>query len=142
MGEIMFSKSLFDRLETATEGMPSPSGSIDRWELADSVLASVRRILNARQGCCETRTDFGMPDLNDISNEASETVPAIARAVKYQLETFEPRLSQVQVRALAETDRPGDFAFTVSATLKVGEDGEAMKFDTVLGSDRQMRLRT
>lgn len=138
----MFSKSLFERLETAAEGMPAPGGTIDRWELADSVLASVRRILNARQGCCEIRTDYGMPDLNDVSKEASETVPAIARAVKYQLETFEPRLSQVQVRALPETDRPGDFAFGVSAVLRVGEEGEAMKFDTVLGSDRQMRLRT
>ncbi|RDJ25096.1 type VI secretion system baseplate subunit TssE [Bosea caraganae] len=138
----MFSKSLFERLETAVEGQAAQPGAVDRWELADSVFASVRRILNARQGCCEIRIDFGMPDLNDISKEASETVPAIARAVRYQLETFEPRLSQVQVRVLPESDRPGDFAFGVSAVLKVGDEGEAMKFDTVLGSDRQMRLRT
>jgi type VI secretion system protein len=137
----MFSKTLFERLETAVDGPSAPAGELDRWALSNSVLASVRRILNARQGCCEIRNDFGMPDLNDISAEASETIPAIARAVKYQLETFEPRLVNVQVRALNETDRPGDFAFTVNAMLRLGDDGEAIKFDTVLGNDRQMRLR-
>jgi type VI secretion system protein len=106
------------------------------------VLTNVRAILNARQGCCETRPDYGMPDLNDISREASETIPAIARAVKLQLETFEPRLRQVQVRPLPSSDAPGEFAFSVSAVLIDGEDGEAMRFDTVLGNDRHMRLRS
>ncbi len=138
----MTSRSLFERLEAATDAPAVASGEVDRWAVADSVLANVRRILNARQGCCETRPDFGMPDLNDISREASETIPAIARAVKLQLETFEPRLSQVVVRPLPDVDRPGDFAFAVSAVVRVGDGGEAMKFDTVLGSDRQMRLRS
>jgi len=138
----MTSRSLFERLEAATDAPAIVTGEVDRWAVADSVLANVRRILNARQGCCETRPDFGMPDLNDISREASETIPAIARAVKLQLETFEPRLSQVVVRPLPDADRPGDFAFGVSAVVRIGDSGEAMKFDTVLGSDRQMRLRS
>lgn len=134
--------SLFERLEAAQDPAgPSPQPA-PASTLADSVLASVRIILNARQGCCETRPDFGMPDLNDISREASETIPAIARTVKAQLEAFEPRLTQVQVRSLAQSDAPGEFAFSVSAVLLDGEGGEAMRFDTVLGSDRQMRLRS
>lgn len=138
----MFSRTLFERLEAAVEGQVAPAGALDRWALSDSVLTHVRLILNARQGCCETRPDYGMPDLNDISNEASETIPAIARAVKLQLETFEPRLSQVVVRPLPVADRPGDFAFSVSAVMKAGDGGEAVSFDTVLGSDRQMRVRS
>jgi len=134
--------SLFERLEAAREpGVGSPE-TIPARSLPDSVLINVRAILNARQGCCETRPDYGMPDLNDISREASETIPAIARAVKLQLETFEPRLRQVQVRPLPLSDAPGEFAFAVSAVLIDGEDGEAMRFDTVLGNDRQMRLRS
>lgn len=134
--------SLFERLEAAREpGVGSPETTPVR-SLPDSVLTNVRAILNARQGCCETRPDYGMPDLNDISREASETIPAIARAVKLQLETFEPRLRQVQVRPLPLSDAPGEFAFSVSAVLIDGGDGEAMRFDTVLGNDRQMRLRS
>ena len=134
--------SLFERLEAAREpGVGSPE-TIPARSLPDSVLTNVRAILNARQGCCETRPDYGMPDLNDISREASETIPAIARAVKLQLETFEPRLRQVQVRPLPSSDAPGEFAFSVSAVLIDGEDGEAMRFDTVLGNDRHMRLRS
>lgn len=133
--------SLFERLETAREpGAGSPDAT-PALSLSDSVLANVRRILNARQGCCETRPDFGMPDLNDISREASETIPAIARAVKAQLETFEPRLREVLVKPMP-TEAPGEFAFSVSAILIDGENGEAMRFDTVLGNDRQMRLRS
>ncbi|CAD5293924.1 Type VI secretion system protein [Bosea sp. 62] len=132
--------SLFERLETAREpGVGSPDAA-PQLGLSDSVLANVRRILNARQGCCETRPDFGMPDLNDISREASETIPAIAQTVKAQLETFEPRLREVLVKPMLN-EAPGEFAFSVSAVLIDGENGEAMRFDTVLGNDRQMRLR-
>ncbi|WP_164547498.1 MULTISPECIES: type VI secretion system baseplate subunit TssE [unclassified Bosea (in: a-proteobacteria)] len=132
--------SLFERLESARE---PGTGSLEVARgpsLSESVLANVRRILNARQGCCETRPDFGMPDLNDISREASETIPAIARTVKAQLEAFEPRLREVLVKPMP-TESPGEFAFSVSAALIDGESGEAMRFDTVLGNDRQMRLR-
>lgn len=133
--------SLFERLETARRSGEGSSGAAHAPSHADSVLANVRSILNTRQGCCETRPDYGMPDLNDISREASETIPAIARAVKQQLEAFEPRLRQVQVRPLPQPDAPGEFAFSVGAVLVDGETGEAMRFDTVLGNDRQMRLR-
>lgn len=133
--------SLFERLETAREPGAGSADTAPALSVADSVLANVRRILNARQGCCETRPDFGMPDLNDISREASETIPAIARTVKAQLETFEPRLREVLVKPMP-TEAPGEFAFSVSAVLIDGENGEAMRFDTVLGNDRQMRLRS
>jgi type VI secretion system protein len=133
--------SLFERLETAREPRAGSPEIAPALSLSDSVLANVRRILNARQGCCETRPDFGMPDLNDISREASETIPAIARTVKAQLETFEPRLREVLVKPMP-TEAPGEFAFSVSAILIDGENGEAMRFDTVLGNDRQMRLRS
>ncbi len=64
----MTSRSLFERLEAATDGPPVAAGEVDRWAVADSVLANVRRILNARQGCCETRVAVTL----EPSTEAKE----------------------------------------------------------------------
>jgi len=133
--------SLFERLEAARADGTSPPGIARSAGLRESVLANIRTVLNGRQGCCQTRLDYGLPDLNGIAGETSEAVPAIARAVKAQIESFEPRLSAVVVRPATLPGMPGELAFTVSALLHDGEAGRALRFETVLGDDRQMRLR-
>lgn len=130
--------SLFERLEAARGaggGPPHPAG------LADSVLRNVRRTLNARQGCCQTRRDLGLPDLGDLSEEASEAVPAVARAVRLQLERFEPRLRQVTVRPAPSEETAGGFTFAISATLADGSRPGLLRFDAVVGRDGQVRLK-
>lgn len=126
--------SLFERLEAACGdgGEPQPQAS-----LANSVLGNVRRILNARQGCCQTRRDLGLPDLGDLSEEASEAVPAVAQAVRLQLERFEPRLRHVVVRPAPSVETAGGFAVAISATLA----GGSLRFDAVVRRDGQVRLK-
>ncbi len=58
--------SLFERLESAR-----PTDAAMPWDrrgsgLRDSVLANIQIILNQRQGCCQTRLDLGLPDLNGL----------------------------------------------------------------------------
>ncbi len=137
----MADRSLFERLESAGK-TELARNSFDRSALSESVLTNVRAILNARQGCCETRPDYGMPDLNDLASQSSETVQAIARSVRTVIETFEPRLTQGSVRFLPEKDKPTDLGFSVTAALLIDGKPEPIRFDTVMGDDRHVRIRT
>ncbi len=131
-------RSLFERLEAARgPGTAVPSEP----SLAESVLASIRQILNARQGCCQTRQDLGLPDLTAIAQESSETVPAIERAVKAQIERFEPRLRQVSVRPSFEPDSVGSLTFAISALPVSGSRRDAVSFDALIDQDGQVHLR-
>jgi type VI secretion system protein len=137
----MSDRTLIERLEEATEDA-SPvqeQGSIDRFQA--SVLDNLRRILNARQGCCETRPDFGMPDLNDAIGQGSDAVPVVARAVKQQIEMFEPRLENVSVRFVADPDNPLQLDFQVNAVLRYEGRTERVSFDTFLSEDKRFKVR-
>lgn len=137
----MFDRSLLERLQEAAEGAASSRepGSIAR--LQSSVLANLRRILNARQGCCETRPDFGMADLNDAIGQGADAVLSVARLVQAQIEAFEPRLENVTVRYLPDLDNPLQLAFHITATLRYGEQSEPITFDTILSDDKRITVR-
>ena len=137
----MSDRTLIERLEEATEDA-SPvgqRGSIDRFHA--SVLDNLRRILNARQGCCETRPDFGMPDLNDAIGHGADAVLGVARTVKQQIEMFEPRLKDVSVRFLADPDNPLQLDFQISAMLQYEDQTEQVSFDTVMSDDKRFKVR-
>jgi type VI secretion system protein len=137
----MFDRGLLERLdEAAADPLPiQEQGSIARCQV--SVLQNLQRILNARQGCCETRPDFGMPDLNDAISQGADAVLTVARSVKLQIEMFEPRLESVAVRYHPDPDNPLQLAFHVSATLRYGEQTEHFSFDTILSDDKRIKVR-
>src|SRR5271168_4091771 len=94
----MRERTLCERLMVAGAVQPVSSGKIDRTAVAESVLRNLQDVLNSRAGCCETRRDYGMPDFSDVATSFPEAVPTITRAIRAQIENFEPRLSGVNVR--------------------------------------------
>jgi type VI secretion system protein len=137
----MLDRTLLERLEEATDVVApiQESGSIDRFQA--SVLDNVRRILNARQGCCETRPDLGMPDLNDAIGQGADAVLTVARSVKQQIEMFEPRLENVFVRFYADPDNPLQLAFHINAVLSYDGKTERIAFDTILSDDKRIKVK-
>jgi type VI secretion system protein len=136
----MFDRSLTERLEAATDDNPAPPKPFDRSVLLESVLENVRRIFNERRGSCETRADYGMPDLNDVLGHGG-TPAQLGLIVKEIMETFEPRLSDAVVRFQKDPINPLTINFQVSATLHYGDDSSRVSFDTILSEDKRVRVR-
>ncbi|WP_377828197.1 type VI secretion system baseplate subunit TssE [Bradyrhizobium lupini] len=130
----MFDRSLMERLEDETA---TNQASFDRFRA--SVMENLRRVLNSRQGCCETRRDFGMPDLNDAMGQGADAVRALARSLKQQIETFEPRLKNVLIRFHADPDNPLQLSFHVNATLNYNDRMERVAFDAIFEKHVQVR---
>jgi type VI secretion system protein len=125
---------------TAGSAQPATSGKLDRAAVADSILRNLQLVLNSRAGCCETRRDYGMPDFNDVAARFSDVIPVITRAIKTQIENFEPRLSGVGVRHVPEGSNPLSLSFQIAVTLTFEDGTERLSFQTDL-DDGQFRVR-
>jgi type VI secretion system protein len=136
----MFDRSLTERLESSTIDRPFRPSTFDKSALLESVLENVRRIFNERRGSCETRLDYGMPDLNDVLGQGG-TPASLALIVQQIMETFEPRLSDAVVRFTPDPNSPMTINFRVSAVLHYGDDAERVSFDTVVSDDKRVRVR-
>lgn len=135
----MVSVSLLQRLEDDASA-PSAAGEPDEAAVMDSVLANLQIILNSRQGCCETRDDFGLTDFNSVSENFRNSIVLVARDVERQIRHFEPRLRNVFVRAIEDKTRPLDLVFHIDAELNHKDRIVRVAIDSVLGTDGQIRL--
>ncbi len=137
----MRERSLMERLHAATDP-PSPAGGrFDASALAESILANLSRVLNERQGCCETRIDYGMPDFADLVGQFPDAIPTVVRAVRQQIVNFEPRLSGPVVRHVPNSSNPLSLNFQITATASADGTATRVAFETVLGDDGYMRMR-
>lgn len=130
MVQAMFDRSLMERLETTASGDSSQQqGSFDRFRA--SVVENLRRVLNAHQGCCETRPDFGMPDLTNAIGQGADAVRAIAHSLTQQIKMFEPRLRNVSIRFQTDPRNPLQLTFHVGAMLHYNGRMEPVTFDAI-----------
>lgn len=135
----MFEQTLFQRLLD-----PQPYRPTTRFDAArqmESVLGHLRELFNVRAGAVPTRPDYGLPDFNDLVSEFPTAVPVISRAIKQQIEMFEPRLKRVSVRHVPDPDRPLSLFFNISAEMVVPDGQERVAFETVLGADGSVNVR-
>ena len=135
----MAERTLLQRLiddDPAVPGRP-----FDTSVATQSIVDYLQILMNTRQGAVDTRPDFGLPDFNDMASEFPAAVPAIARAIKQQIDTFEPRLRNVVVRHVPDPDRPLTLAYRIRGELVVAESENSITFETVFGSDGSVRIR-
>jgi type VI secretion system protein len=137
----MFDLTLLERLEASTDERPYRAPNpLSGSSALDSVLANLRRIFNERRGSCQTRSDYGMPDLNDVLGSGG-TPAQLAQTVQLMMSAFEPRLADPIVRFERNPDDPTAINFRISAYLVQGEDREKISFETSLSPDRRVRVR-
>ena len=137
----MFDLTLLERLEASTDDRPYRATTAFSGSAAlESVLVNLRRIFNERRGSCQTRSDYGMPDLNDVLGGGG-TRAQLAQTVQQMMSAFEPRLADPVVRFERDPDDPTAINFRISAYLLQGEDREKISFETSLSPDRRVRVR-
>jgi type VI secretion system protein len=137
----MFERSLLERI-----AHPDPPGARsvrpESGKVAESILRPLRDVLNIRRGSVPARMDCGMPDFNDVVNNFPVAIDILAAEVRQQIETFEPRLSEVEVRHQADTMDPLALRMHISGVLRLPNDNRRVRFDTVVGDDGRWRLET
>jgi len=113
---------------------------VDPSVLLDDVLRHLRDLFNERQGSTPTRPDYGMMDINSLAHRFPQTISTLRAEIKRQIETFEPRLSDVAVRHVPQPDLPLGLVFAVTATLVTPDRKQRVTVETTVGADGQVRV--
>ena len=92
-------RTLLERL-----AKPDPVGqrtiSEDNRRIVDSIMRHLQKLLNTRQGQALIQPEYGLPDITDCVEGASEALDRVRRAIKISIEMFEPRLQRVKITHL------------------------------------------
>lgn len=135
----MAERTLLQRL--ISEDPPAPGRPFDASIAVESIIEYMQILMNTRQGSVAARPDFGLPDFNDMVSTFPAAVPAIARAIKHQIDVFEPRLRNVVVRHVPDPDRPLTLTYRIRADLATSDSDTPITVETVFGSDGSVRVQ-
>jgi type VI secretion system protein len=131
---------LLQRIRTR-EKTPHERSVEDPKRVIDSVLDHIQRILNTRQGSVPIGKDYGVPDFTELSMAYPGGVRDFESRIRQTIEKYEPRLKAVRVRFVHPEDGIPELRFKITGRLVTGEKKAPVIFQSVVGSDRKIRIR-
>ena len=143
--EIRITPSVLDRLidyepEVTREPLASRSKSLR--QMKDSVKRDLEQLLNTRQSGDWLPSDlkelntslaaYGLPDFTSVSIKSPSEQHRLGRALEAAIQTFEPRLEDVNVTILPPGDLQRSLHFRIDARLRIEPAPEPVTFDAML----------
>jgi type VI secretion system protein len=121
--------SLFDRLSRpAGSGLPSVGEA--KAGAVQAVLENLQRLLNSRQGHAAAQMGYGIPDPSEVLHQYSDAITQMAKSIKASIEKYEPRLTAVQVRHVANPDDILTLRYQIVGQLAKSKERVPVVFDT------------
>jgi type VI secretion system protein len=113
-------------------------GRISDTELRADVLEHLQRMCRTRQGSAPTAPLYGLPDLVDSTLAPAEIAEQVISALRYTLETYEPRLRAVYVEYAPGESWNQQLRFRISAQLVVDRTRKPVTFETRIDPSRRV----
>ena len=90
--------SFLNRLERAADPNSNERSTYRDADVETAVTMHLARLLNTRQGSCVTCPDYGLIEVSEVLHDFPDAIGIVQRALKNTIQTYEPRLKNVQVR--------------------------------------------
>lgn len=108
-------------------------------ELRDNVLQHLRMMCTTRQGTMLTCTDYGVANVTEMVHAFPDAIALMARSIRHTIATYEPRLTNVQVRHVPSEDMT--LRYEITAQLLSDGHKAPVKFETSIDTSRRVTLR-
>src|SRR5262249_31176233 len=123
---------LLGRIERAADPNYNERHTSRDADVETGVVQHIAQLLNTRQGSCLTCPDYGLIEVSELLYDFPDAAGIMQRALKNTIQTYEPRLKNVQVRHV-KAEMPGDpsLQFEITAQLNL-PDGrrQSLRFGT------------
>jgi type VI secretion system protein len=138
----MAGASLLDRLRRGADPTSSERVMYRGDDLETVVIDHLRRMLNTRQGSSLTVPDYGILELSELMHDFPDALGIMQRAIKNSILAYEPRLKNVQVRAVPSEDKNVMFVyFEVTAQLVYPDGRRApVRFGTRIDESSNVKV--
>ena len=130
--------SLLGRLSKPV-GAPAKTGD-PRAAMVRNVLDHLRRLLNSRQGHAAAQMGYGIPDPSEVLHAYSDSISSMAKAIKVSIEKYEPRLTGVVVRHIANADDVMTLRYQIQGQLAQAKERVPVVFDTQVDPSGRIKV--
>ena len=130
--------SLLGRLSRPVGG-PVKTGD-PRAAAVRNVLDHLRRLLNSRQGHAAAQMGYGIPDPSEVLHAYNDAISTMAKAIKASIEKYEPRLTDVQVRHIANPDDVMTLRYQILGQLAKTKERVPVVFDTQVDPSGRIKV--
>ena len=116
--------------------------AVSEREVRDSILTNLIAMCGTRVGTMLTCPDFGIADISEMVYSFPEAITLMASTLKHTIQTYEPRLKNVQVRHIRnEQTNNMSLEFEVTGQL-VLPDGrrQSLRFATAVDGNGSVRV--
>ncbi len=108
-----------------------------------AVVQHLSRMLNTRMGSALICPDYGIIEVSEVLYEFPDTIGIMQRSLKNTIQSYEPRLKNVQVRHV-KIETPGELTlqFEVTAQLQLADGRrQALRFSTAVDSSGNVKVQ-
>jgi type VI secretion system protein len=134
--------SLLSRLELASDPTLAERYTRRDSDVESAVTAHLAQLLNTRQGSCQTCPDYGLIEVSEVLYDFPDAIGIVQRALKNTIQTYEPRLKNVQVRHI-KNDYASEMTlqFEITAQLHL-PDGrrQSLRFATNVDGSGNVKM--
>jgi type VI secretion system protein len=135
--------SFLTRLERAADPNSNERSTGRTADVEAAVVEHLNRMLNTRQGSCQTCPDYGLIEVSEVVYDFPDAIGIMQRALKNTIQTYEPRLKNVQVRHI-KSETPGELtlSFEITAQLQL-PDGrrQSLRFSTEVDASGNTKVQ-
>jgi type VI secretion system protein len=110
-------------------------------ELRDSILANLAHMCGTRLGTMLTCPDFGIADVSEMVHRFPDAISVMAQTLRHTIQTYEPRLQNVQVTHVPSEGSDLTLRFDVQARVVTDGKKQAVQFETLLDTSRRFTIR-
>ena len=138
------SNSLLTRIERAADPTNVERHTWRAEDLASAVVAHIKQMLVTRHGSALTCPDYGVPDVTHLMHDVTDAVATVQRGVKTSLQLYEPRLKNVQIRHVRNTNAAGlpAMVFEISGHIILADGKrQALRIGTTLDEKGNVELQ-
>jgi len=135
-------KALLERLHSAADPNRNERTVYRDSDIESSVVQHLDRILNTRQGSALTCPDYGLVEVSDVLYDFPDAIGIVQRSLKNCIQTYEPRLKNVQVRPIKnEVGNVITLEFEITAQLNL-PDGrrQALRVATAVDASGNVKV--
>ena len=135
--------SLLARIERAADPTSTERYTARDSDTESSVTQHLARMLNTRQGSCLTCPDYGLIEVSEVLYDFPDAIGIMQRALKNTIQTYEPRLKNVQVRHLkSDLGNEMMLSFEITAQLHL-PDGRrlSLRFSTAVDGSGNVKVQ-
>jgi type VI secretion system protein len=118
-----------------------PRRAVSEREVRDSILANLIAMCGTRVGTMLTCPDYGIADVSEMVYSFPDAITLMASTLKHTIQTYEPRLQNVQVVHVPSDGIELTLRFEIRGRVVGDTNRQSIKFETTLDPSRRLSIR-